>query len=320
MTDIGIDPLDVLKCAHLPSDLFARNDYTLSAPDYFSLWRGLEIAGKNKQVPLLLAEHMSAEAFDPPIFASLCSPNFLVAMQRLSTYKPLIGPMRLDVQTLPEHLLLTVECYGNTEPLPNMLSLCEAIFFVRLAQIGTREAITPSHVILPELPKDITPYRAFFQCDITQGAQMSIQFTLTDALQPFLTSSGAMWDFFEDKLNRKLSELSATASTYQRVRAVLLETLPSGESHIEAIAKQLAMSKRTLQRKLANEQRSFQDVLLSVRTELAKHYLAKSQISLAEISFLLGFKESSSFNRAFHEWCGLTPGQFRQSHTSLATL
>lgn len=67
-----------------------RGDIALSPADYFRLWRGMELAAGDREIALLFAEHFKAEAFDAPIFASLCSPNFNVAAKRLSFYKPLI--------------------------------------------------------------------------------------------------------------------------------------------------------------------------------------------------------------------------------------
>ncbi|MCV3264817.1 helix-turn-helix domain-containing protein [Vibrio harveyi] len=49
-----------------------------------------------------------------------------------------------------------------------------------------------------------------------------------------------------------------------------------------------------------------------VRAELADHYLEKSQMSLAEISFLLGFQEVNSFIRAYSTWRGVSPGHYRE--------
>jgi AraC-like DNA-binding protein len=66
-----------------------------------------------------------------------------------------------------------------------------------------------------------------------------------------------------------------------------------------------------LQRHLANEATSYQDVLDDTRQELASHYLARSAISPGEISFLIGFRDTNSFLRAFKDWTGMTPSVYR---------
>lgn len=73
------------------------------------------------------------------------------------------------------------------------------------------------------------------------------------------------------------------------------------------------MSKRTLQRRLREEDTTFLEVLSSTRLQLANHYLANTPLSFVEISFLLGFGDPNSFYRAFHEWTGKTPQRVRRA-------
>ena len=77
------------------------------------------------------------------------------------------------------------------------------------------------------------------------------------------------------------------------------------------IADRLAVSTRTLQRRLGDEGTSFQQELSALREELARHYLTNTACSSAEISFLLGYADPSSFYRAFHDWTGVTPERVR---------
>jgi AraC-like DNA-binding protein len=89
--------------------------------------------------------------------------------------------------------------------------------------------------------------------------------------------------------------------------------LPAGQSSIEEAADRLAMSKRSLQRRLSEESSSFQEVLNATRRGLAHYYLSHSSASLVEIAYLLGFQDGNSFIRAFRGWTGQTPGEYRQS-------
>jgi AraC-like DNA-binding protein len=73
------------------------------------------------------------------------------------------------------------------------------------------------------------------------------------------------------------------------------------------------MSPRTLQRRLADEGMLFNDLLDELRLRAAKTYLAQRDIAGAEVAYLLGFAEQSSFNHAFKRWTGRTPTEFRRS-------
>jgi AraC-like DNA-binding protein len=90
------------------------------------------------------------------------------------------------------------------------------------------------------------------------------------------------------------------------VKRVLHETLRSDEGHIDVVAKRLGLTSRSLQRRLKDEQTTFNAIREDVRRELAQRYLADG-LAIAEISFLLGFSEPSAFFRAFKRWTGTTP-------------
>lgn len=81
---------------------------------------------------------------------------------------------------------------------------------------------------------------------------------------------------------------------------------------MDAVARRLGMSRRSLQRHLEREGQSYKSLLQATRQALARHYLVKTDLPTAEISFLLGFDEPNSFFRAFRGWTGQTPDSMRQ--------
>jgi AraC-like DNA-binding protein len=313
ITDLGVNPALVLRLAGLPADLFARKEASLSPADYFRLWHGLEQAAGTDVLPLRIGQHIAVEAFDPPIFASLCSANLNTALQRLAQFKKLIGPLTLTVEITAHQTCVTLDCYGNDEPIPRSLGAAELVFLTQLARLGTRKRMVPLRVELVELPDERGPYQEYFGVRLSPGSANRLAFSATDARQPFLTENAAMWDFFEAGLSEKLSDLDSEASMKERVRSALKEMLPAGQSSIEEATNRLAMSKRSLQRRLSEESSSYQEVLNATRRELAHYYLSRSSASLVEIAFLLGFQDGNSFIRAFRGWTGQTPGEYRTS-------
>jgi AraC-like DNA-binding protein len=98
-----------------------------------------------------------------------------------------------------------------------------------------------------------------------------------------------------------------------RVRDAIAAELRGGSPRLESIARRLAMSPRTLQRRLADEGRLFNDVLDEMRVRAAKAYLARRDVAGAEVAYLLGFAEQSSFTHAFRRWTGQTPTEYRRA-------
>lgn len=311
LKDLGIRPADVLRRAGLPDDLLTRSSVLLSTEKYFDFWRGLEREANDPLLPLRIGRAISFEIFDAPIFAAMCSPDLNTAVRRISRFKKLIGPMALHVDKEDTATTLELEWLDKTQEPPIFLAATELVFFVQLARLATREEIRPVAVTTPDPPKPAKAYAEYFGRQIESGPSHAVTFSAKDAARPFLTANAKLWDFFEPELRRRLSELDETATMSDRVHGALLELLPSGSASLQAVSKKLAVSTRTLQRRLSAEDRSFQLVLDTTREELARHYLASSTMSGAEVSFLLGFEDPNSFFRAFQSWTGETPEQVR---------
>lgn len=98
-----------------------------------------------------------------------------------------------------------------------------------------------------------------------------------------------------------------------RVRAVVGQVLRDGEPRISEVAQRLGMTARTLQRRLQDEGLGFTTLVDEARLELARRYLADPTLSIAEVSFALGYSEPSAFTRAFKRWSGRAPAEYRES-------
>ena len=306
LTDAGISAANVLRRAGLPRDLFSRQSAALVPSQYYALWTAIEDEVGSANFPLAIARGITLEAFDPPLFAGACSPNLNVAARRIARHKKLMGPMRLEITQSAEETALTFVWPPDVDPPPS-LRLFELVFWVAFPRLTTRALLRPLRVTTPRPPADAEPYRDYFGVRVRKGADNSVVYAAEDAARPFLTANDRMWEFFEPELRRRLDELEAGTSTRKRVRAALLELLPAGSGSMEAVADELAMSTRTLQRRLKKEGASFQGVLNDTRESLARHYLSNSHMSAGEISFLLGYEDPRSFYRAFHAWTGMTP-------------
>lgn len=313
MRDLGLRPADVLRRAGLPEDLLNRPQGGLGTPAYFRLWQALEAAVGDPLFPVRLIDALSTEVFSPPLFAALCSADLGQALQRLAQHKRLVAPMALDLQRRPDGRVIAQPRWLDAAvPPPLSLQISELAFLLRLGRLGTREPLRALQLSLPARPEALAGLEAWFGCRADIGGPTAIGFAAADVERPFLTASDAMWRAFEPELRRRLAELDERATVVERVRALLLEGLPAGQAGMDAIAARLAMSRRTLQRRLGEEGVSFQALVARTREELARHYLARTGHSHAEIAFLLGFQDAGSFFRAFHAWTGATPERWRR--------
>lgn len=312
LSGMGFSMDEVLKKAMLPEDLFARQTPSLTAEEYFRFMGAIDALSPDEQTLIRLAAAEGIEAFSPPIFAAYCSRNALVCLKRLAQYKPLIGALLYQVEETETEVSVEI-LSGNEElELPEILVGIEFVFLVGLIRKATKETITPLSVTAKQ-PMKNSAYADFIGKAITVGDKNRLVFSKEDALVPFISRNESMWEFFEPELKRRLSMMETDDSCAARVRSALMELLPSGECTIDDVAKKLGCSKRSLQRKLQEEDTNFQKQLNHTRELLARTYLANTDMTTEDIAFLLGYQESGSFLRAFTVWTGQTVIEYRNT-------
>lgn len=313
---MGFSIDEVLKKAILPEDLFAHQTPNLTAEEYFRLMQAIDALSPDAQTPIRLAISDGIEAFSPPIFAAYCSQNALVCLKRLAQYKPLIGALLYQITETDTEVSVEILSDNAELELPEILVGIEFVFLVGLIRKATKESITPLMAATKQ-PMKNSAYADYLGIPIATGAKNQLIFSKADAQIPFISRNESMWEFFEPELKRRLSMMETDDSYAARVRSALMELLPSGACTIEDVAKKLGYSKRSLQRKLQEEDTNFQKQLNHTRELLAKTYLTNTEMSAEEIAFLLGYQETSSFLRAFALWTGQTVSEYRSSIHSL---
>ncbi len=310
---MGFSVEKVLKKAILPEDLFARQAPSLTAQEYFRFMQAIDALSPDEQTLIKLAASDSIETFSPPIFAAYCSRNGLTCLKRLAQYKPLIGALLYKVTETESEVCVEIVSADAEFELPEILVGTEFAFLVGLLRKATKENILPVQAAAKQKMRNHA-YANFIGVGIILAEKNQLVFSKTDMLLPFISCNESMWEFFEPELNKRLSMMETDDSYAARVRSALMELLPSGECAIEDVAKKLGYSKRSLQRKLQEENTNFQKQLNHTRELLAKYYVGSTDMRAEDIAYLLGYQDLSSFMRAFSIWTGTTVSGFRQNH------
>lgn len=158
------------------------------------------------------------------------------------------------------------------------------------------------------------PTPLFKESSIIWGGFEALSFNrITFAVPIRQNLAGLSWAATEHSLATR-SRIDAAS----RVRRVVADTLSDGVPTLSAVASQMGLGPRTLQRRLSESGHSFQSIVDLARKELALRLLRETELCLAEIAFLAGFSEQSGFTRAFKRWAGQTPRSFRLTTNSVA--
>jgi AraC-like DNA-binding protein len=155
--------------------------------------------------------------------------------------------------------------------------------------------------------------RSFFGCDVEFGAASDeIIFPASVASLPVVGSDNHLNNLLLRYAEEALADRpQKRASLRSAVERVLPQLLPHAKGNASNVAQKLAISRRTLSRKLRDEDVAFAEILEDTRVALAKRYLAERDLPVSQIAWLLGYGEVSSFTHAFKRWTGMTPRQFR---------
>lgn len=173
-------------------------------------------------------------------------------------------------------------------------------------------AVRFSHQVAGDLA---ARHRVFFASPVHFGDTVTELVFSRDALNAPLTSADPhLLEILLPAADERRNRPTPPQLFADQVRRAISATLGQEDVPLESVARRLGMTGRSLQRHLKEEGTSFQQVRDAMRLELAERYLGKG-MSLAEISFLLGFSEPSAFFRAFKRWTGLTPFEHRASIT-----
>ena len=162
-------------------------------------------------------------------------------------------------------------------------------------------------------PDNPAVYEAFFGGPVRFNAPyVAVRFPADYLSIPLPTANPALRQILDRQSVALSNALPGNDPFAFQVQQVFLRLLPDARVSLKDVANEMAISVRTLQRRLTQSGQTFQGLLDRTRQELAQSYLHDPSLSLFEITMLLGFAEQSSFNRAFKQWVGVSPGAWRE--------
>jgi AraC-like DNA-binding protein len=133
-----------------------------------------------------------------------------------------------------------------------------------------------------------------------------------DMQTPLTHADPQLTGYLDELAEIRLDTLPKDFSVAARVRRAIWPHLSEGQPFIGAIAADLAVSSRTLQRRLREEGTSYGEVIETLRREKAVLLLRDPHLAVYEVGYLLGYSDPSAFYRAFRRWHGTSPSQHRQ--------
>jgi AraC-like DNA-binding protein len=165
---------------------------------------------------------------------------------------------------------------------------------------------------LPEFARSFG-WPAGFGRAVDQGAASDmLEFSNAAVTAPLLTADPKLLKALEPFCDMAAKERTASDTLRASVEKEVEKLLPHGKAQKRTVAKALAMSTRTLARRLAVQETTYEEVIDQLRCSLALQHLKDPGMSLSQIAWQLGYEESTSFNHAFRRWTGRSPSEVRK--------
>ncbi|WP_173073598.1 AraC family transcriptional regulator [Phytohabitans rumicis] len=307
-------PGDVLALAGLPTGLFSVPGAALPVPAYFELWRAIRKVSDDPDIGLALARAIRADFTEPYFLAVFSCATLGAAVQVVARYKRILSPedVDLDVDRVGGEATVTYRWPAGVGPPPQALVDAELAFLTELARRVAVDSPLRVELAAPMLDAP-SGHAAYYGCPIRIGApRNALVLAAADLDLPLGTHNPALLRALVPYL--RANTPAAPGGEVEQVRSAIARRLPGARPTVDAVARDVAMSGRSLQRLLREHGTAFRELLDEVRQEHARGYLRATSFSDAEVAFLLGFGDPASFYRAFRAWTGMSPGRFRQQN------
>jgi AraC-like DNA-binding protein len=317
--ELGGDPNAFLARFHIPAGAEHQEDAFIS---FDALTRMLEASADELQCPdfgLRLSHFQGIDILGPIAVIARNAQTVLAGVEAIARYLYIHSPA-LKLAAGPRTETSIAFTYEMTEPgVPHIqgyeLSMGIAVRILRL--LGGPETRFQAVSFMHHQQGSDDAYRDALGCPVRFG-QTWCGFELPVHLADRRIDNA---DPETRRIATKYLEsayLPSSGPLSDRVAELTRRLLPTGQCSAEAIADELAMHPRTLQRRLAAEGLRCQDVIDRERRAQAARYLAEPGLHLSQIAGLLGYAEQSALNRSCRRWFGKTPRQFRADPTGLA--
>lgn len=314
-TQLGLDPEPLLAQAKLTWQDLEDPDGRIQARKNIQLWRAVLGAVEDPGLGVRLGSALRTRDIGLVGYTMMHSANLGEALLRLARF----GRILADDYP-PELHLFAERAEFSLEPLPEQrVTMARLADFDLAATLAVLREITGIEIV----PKEVHfPYRKpsggtsvlreFFGSAVRFDQPLiRLIFTRKSLELPIQSADESLGRYLDQLADQALESLAIGGSLAERVERALWAQIKEGRPQLEGVAATLAMSSRTLQRRLREEGTSFVELLDEFRHRFSLLLLEDRELAIYEVAYLLGYSEPSTFYRAFRRWTEQTPQEYR---------
>lgn len=313
---LGIDPQLMFDKTGLAELGRGRGEVRGTARQYFDTWNTIGLLSPRTDYVPYLAVTIARGPVIPVFFTLSCAPDVETGLMRLAQFTTLLGPMRLRVFRDGSLLRAEYESVDTHSSLPPSLGALQILCLVEKIRGSTAHLVCPVSAGFDGSEEERRQIAGQLGIMPERTNVAFVAFSQEDAKRRFISENPKLWVDIEADLELQLAAQNESLPVVARVRGALVDLMASGRKGAEDVAAALKLSRSTLQRRLREEDTTYQEVLDAVRRDMAIRYLTKTALRAEEIANALAYSDANSFSRSFRRWTGKAPLAFRQEAAS----
>lgn len=313
---LGIDPQAMLETAGLGELAQGRTELRVTAGQYFDCWNTMAVLSPRADYVPHLGVAIARGPVIPVFFTLSCAPDLETGLMRLAQFKSLLGPTLMRVFWDGPVLRLEFDSVDAGVPMPPSLGALQLLVAVENIRGATAHLVCPAKAGFDGSEAERRQIAGHLGIMPVRSDVAFVAFSQEDAKRRFISENPNLWTDVEADLKLQLAAQNDRLPIAARVRGALVDLMHSGRTGAEDVAAALGLSRSTLQRRLREEDTTFQAVLDATRREMAIRYLTKTNLRAEEIANVLAYRDANSFSRSFRKWTGMAPLVFRQQAAS----
>lgn len=311
----GLRPEPLLQQVGIAPALLAQDDARVPADAFGSLW--LAIAGAlDDEFFGLDTRRLKVGSFATLTHLTLHTRTLREALLRGTRFlNLLLDDTRIEFDASDDEAILRFVATRATDE-PRRRFAHETLFVMLHGLlcwlIARRIVIRNARFAYPR-PPWWREYIAVYAGDVGfDAAQTVFTFNALDLEAPVVQSEHSAKEFLQRAPRNFIVKYRNPKSIAARIRRRLRGTPPDDWPDFDALAAEFRVSASTLRRRLDDEGQSIRAIKDALRRDLAIRQLTRTRHTVGEIAQALGFAEPSAFHRAFRQWTGVSPGDYRR--------
>ncbi|QOL25141.1 AraC family transcriptional regulator [Thalassotalea sp. LPB0316] len=313
----GLDPEKLYREQGLELKNTSDPDYRFPAEPFNKIWYRIESETNAPDVGLTAANFVLPTTFHALGMALWSSCNLADALSRLVRYSRIFhngGSASIEQRADGYGFILTRKTNAQGVSLVTDIGLdCLFYALLKLFRQLSGNNFTPKLITFkrPE-PSNLKQYQDVFACPLKFSAENDAIFMDQQTYYADFPAGNAQIAGMNDNIADQYLARFDREDIVSQIKQIVIKDLTTGEVTQESVARELAMSVRSLQRVLKQKETGFKEVLDNTKKELANYYIVQKNLSLGEIGYLLGFSAVNNFSRTFKRWYGMSPAKYRE--------